>query len=786
MRATDDALTLVVSIDTEEDNWDPVRERLTVENIRELPRLDRFFERLGVRATYFTTHQVASTPWCVDILRDLVASGRSEVGTHLHPWNTPPVQLELTPRNTMLGNLPIDLQRAKIETLTTLLAEQMGQRPYSFRAGRWGLRGVTAGALIEAGYRVDSSVTPYRSWSEEGGVNHIGAPINVYRLDGLSDHRVPAAHGALIEVPMSWGYTHGAWGTLSTVDRVVSGPVARRLGLARALGILHLMNHVVLSPEVEGLDDMERLARMLIARGVRHLHVSFHSPSLVPGLSPFASNAKEVDLLYARLSDLIERVSGIKPVRFATVGEAGALLAPARAESPKRVAPVAEAPRKLVVVSYHFPPDPAIGGLRWSGLTKYLGQMGWRSWVISAAGGAPAVPGVTVVHRPRLRTANDLYRRFMEWRRRSAAAPPAAASGNGRPGAPGRRRSGGWTAVIRYESGVLLSLPDEGRGWIWRAALAVSGVLTRERPDVLVSSGPPHSAHLAAWLATRFRNVPWFVDLRDPWAGPLTDAWRDTPFFRSRIARWITTRCERLALRSATGVICNTREFTDALIQRFPELRIQWVPNAVDRALLPPRRGDPYPGLSLAHVGTVYGGRDLGPVLRAMRRLFDRTPEAGTDGTRLRVAGYVEEPYATELRRQISDLGLGAWVEFLGTLPRGDALTLVSRSRLALVLAQGQEFQVPAKLYELVAMGIQTLVLAPAASAASSEAKRVGAVAIDPDDIDSIAEFLSQARLGTVPASIGEPVDYRVLAPRVATVLSQALAPGALPSQELA
>src|SRR5690242_5624733 len=112
-----DALTLVVSIDTEEDNWDPVRERLTVENIRELPRLDRLFERLGVRATYFTTNQVASTPWCVQILRDLVQAGRSEVGTHLHPWNTPPVQLDLTPRNTMLGNLPIDLQRAKIETL---------------------------------------------------------------------------------------------------------------------------------------------------------------------------------------------------------------------------------------------------------------------------------------------------------------------------------------------------------------------------------------------------------------------------------------------------------------------------------------------------------------------------------------------------------------------------------------------------------------------------------------------------------------------------------------------
>ena len=778
-----DALTLVVSIDTEEDNWDPVRDQLTVENIRELPRLDRHFERLGVRATYFTTHQVASTPWCVGILRDLVSAGRSEIGTHLHPWNTPPVQLDLTPRNTMLGNLPIDLQRAKIEALTTLLAEQMGQRPFSFRAGRWGLRGVTAAALIEAGYRVDSSVTPYRSWVTEGGVSHIGAPINVYRLDGRGDHRIPVAHGALVEVPMSWGYTHGAWGLLSALDEAVTRNVPFRFGAVRAVEMLHLVNHVVLSPEVEAIDDMERLARKLIARGARHLHVTFHSPSLVPGLSPFASTAKAVDLLYGRVSDFVERISAIKPVRFATVGEAGALLAPARAESPEPVVPEAEVPRKLVVVSYHFPPDPAIGGLRWSGLTRYLGQMGWKSWVIAAAGGAPAVPGVTVVHRPRRRTINDFYRTLKEWRKKGAETP-----GNAGPGGAGggRRKSGGWTASLRYESGVLLSLPDEGRGWIWRAAFAARRVLSRERPDVLVSSGPPHSAHLAAWLATRFRNVPWFVDLRDPWAGPLTDAWRDTPFFRSRIARWITTRCERLALRSATGVICNTREFTEALTQRFPDLRIQWIPNAVDRALLPPRRGDPYPGLALAHVGTMYGGRDLGPVLRGMRLLFDRHSETANDGAMLRVAGHIEEPYISDLRQQISDLGMGAWVEFLGVLPRADALALVSRSRLALVLAQGQEFQVPAKLYELVAMGIQTLVLAPEGSAASSEAQRVGAAAIDPDDIEAIAEFLSQVRLGTVPASNGEPVDYRALAPRVATVLTHALVPGALPSQELA
>ena len=56
-------VTLVVSIDTEEDNWQPVRTEATVDNIRELPRLHRALERVGVRPTYFVSYQVARRPW---------------------------------------------------------------------------------------------------------------------------------------------------------------------------------------------------------------------------------------------------------------------------------------------------------------------------------------------------------------------------------------------------------------------------------------------------------------------------------------------------------------------------------------------------------------------------------------------------------------------------------------------------------------------------------------------------------------------------------------------------
>ena len=765
-------VTLIVSVDTEEDNWEPTTEGLTVENIRELPRLDRFLERLGARPTYFTTYQVASTDWAAEIVRGVAGAGRAEVGAHLHPWNTPPVAFEMTPAVTMVGNLPMAVQRAKIQVLTVTLQTTMGKRPSSFRAGRWGLNASTASALIECGYRVDSSVTPFRSWSEDFGPSHVGAPIGVYRLGVQSDHRLHARSGPLVEVPISSGYSRRGWRVAKAINRALDAGVLQRTGILVLAERLHLFNHVVLSPEIEAVEDMVTLVRRLLARGVRHLNLTFHSSSLRAGLNPFSRTDADVERFYARLATMIEKIASMTDVRFATIKEAAGLLAPPiEPSSADMTGARFSSGKRLLVVSYHFPPDPAIGSMRWAGLTKYLAAHGWSSWVVTAAVQRErALPGVTVVSHRRRTTLNDLY---LRWRSRARRASPRAdvAGGTVGPRKPAQRS---WLAQFRYEAGVLLGLPDDARGWILTAAWATRKLIRRERPSVVVSSGPPHSAHVATWLATRFIRISWMVDLRDPWAGPITDGWAESTFVRSRLSRWLTTRLEGLVLRSATTIICNTREFTVALAARYPNARIAFVPNAVDRALLPTVTAAPFEGLGIVHVGTIYGGRDLGPILLALREFLNRHPEAATDGTRVRLAGSLEETGASAVRRQVSELDLESAVDFLGVLPRRDALELVGRSRLAVVLAQDQEFQVPAKLYEMVAMGVPTVVIASPESAASSEAERLGASAISPEDISGLVQLMEEVWGHSAQSAprLASDVDYEQLARRVSMFLS--------------
>jgi len=236
---------------------------------------------------------------------------------------------------------------------------------------------------------------------------------------------------------------------------------------------------------------------------------------------------------------------------------------------------------------------------------------------------------------------------------------------------------------------------------------------------------------------------------------------------------------ERVSFGTAHGVIVNTHQLAQALAPRYPAVPVAWVPNGVDPECLPPLARSRYPGLGLAYAGTLYGSRDLGPVVRALRTFLERHPEAARAGSKLRIAGLAELRHARAFNDAAAAAGMQQYVELLGPLPRAEALDVVCRSRLAVVLAQEQELQIPAKLYESVAMGVPTLVVAPVDSAAGLEGNRVGAVVRDSDDVEGIASLLEQLwQDGSgwrSPCHV--PITYEALAPAVDRLLRDGFVP---------
>ena len=428
-------------------------------------------------------------------------------------------------------------------------------------------------------------------------------------------------------------------------------------------------------------------------------------------------------------------------------------------------------PRRLLVVSYDFgAADGRMGGMRWAGITKYLTRLGWEVVVLTAAppGRNEAVPPVRVVRCRRLWTLIDAsrllrrltLRRSLEWLPNDARIARSS-------------DPSGLLRRLRQEVMTFLAFPDESRGWVCRAALRARSVVRRFQPHVVVSSGPPHSAHLVAGVAMRGSAARWLIDLQDPWAGPLTQAWASHPRLGTWVYRAGSARLERLTFRAADGVITVTHQLAAALGASYPDVPIVCVPNGVDAEGLPRLDQQRFPGLSVAYAGRLYGSRDLGPVVRALGMFLQRHPEAGRAGSRLRIAGPADSYHTRVFKDAVAAAGAERYVEMLGVLPRAEALSVVARSRLAVVLAQEQELQIPAKLYESVAMGVPTLVVASADSAAGVEGRRLGAVVRDSADVDGITCVLERLWQDGArePSPCPVPITYDAIALLVDQVL---------------
>lgn len=418
---------------------------------------------------------------------------------------------------------------------------------------------------------------------------------------------------------------------------------------------------------------------------------------------------------------------------------------------------------RLLVITYHFPPDGSVGGQRWAGLSKYLARLGWEVHVVTAAApsSGEATPDVHRHVRQRRRILNDVYKAAVSrLRRRPSAQGQASVQSSG-----AERRSSRFPTLagLRRLAGFSMTLPDQGRGWAGRAAGTARALLRKQRFDVVVSSGPPHSAHFAALLATRGRPTPFWIDMRDPWS--VTHE-MNTPVDRYILAeRWVLRRLERIVFPRATRVIVNTREFAAALRISDPDLDVIHFPNGIDLELIPTRDIAAVQRGSIAYVGTLYGGRNLSMVFAAITALLRNGPETASQ-LKLNVAGQMQPRHREQLEREIAAAGLSSIVKIHGMLPRAQALSLLGSSHLALVLAQDQPMCVPAKVYECVGARIPTLVIAEKNGAAASEARRIGAMAIDSHDVEAMRSLLHDMLAGRLPITIEPkaPVSYADLA----------------------
>jgi peptidoglycan/xylan/chitin deacetylase (PgdA/CDA1 family) len=308
-------LYLLVGIDTEGDNQWSADARLnqTFENIYALPKLHALFQKHRARPTYLITWPVARDPRAASVLRELREGRDCEIGAHHHAWETPPCTAEDVRRHPYALQLPPDQFAAQVAALTDAITGAVGERPLSYRSGRFGFSASHVFDLERAGYRIESSVAPLFYEGHKGGPDFVGAPPTPYFL-AYDNPTVPGSSN-LLELPVSAALNRRVPAFLERLyGRAPSPYMTKRI--LRKLGIARLQ---WLRPSYSSLDDMCALARRLKDDRVPLLNLIFHSSEAIVGGSPYNRTEWELEQFFERLEQVLAYAMhdlGAIPVTF--------------------------------------------------------------------------------------------------------------------------------------------------------------------------------------------------------------------------------------------------------------------------------------------------------------------------------------------------------------------------------------------------------------------------------------------------------------------------------------
>lgn len=367
--------------------------------------------------------------------------------------------------------------------------------------------------------------------------------------------------------------------------------------------------------------------------------------------------------------------------------------------------------RRVLLVSYHFPPVGGAGVQRPAKFARYLPEFGWDVSVLQCSN--PSVPLLD----PSL--LSDLPADLVTVKARTLEPGYAAKSASGVSGAssPGGMRTmiGG---VIRRVATMVLQ-PDPQVLWLPAARRAGRELLGRLPHHAILATAPSYSNLVLGATLKRHSGLPLLADYRDEW--DVSSAyWENAP--RDAVSRRVQAALQRRVLRSADAVIATTKASTLRLAERAREAGAHphteciyngWDPGDLAEAAhaAPAIAPDPT-RFRLVYTGTLWNLTSIAPVVQAVEQLATSHPALAA-----RLELVILGRKTPDQEQLLSRLQATPTVVHLpGYAPHPVALaTMQSADALLLLLSDvpGAERVAPAKLFEYLAVGRPMLAVTP-------------------------------------------------------------------------
>lgn len=427
--------------------------------------------------------------------------------------------------------------------------------------------------------------------------------------------------------------------------------------------------------------------------------------------------------------------------------------------------------RKVLLITYYFPPMGMGGVQRTSKFAKYLPGFGWTPFVLTVKDVhywakdpslleelSPEVKVIRTGSFDPLRISFIFKSLFKKRKQRNKYVKESTAQ---------RSKLSSW-----------LFFPDSKIGWAPFALLSALNLIKKEKIDLIFTTSPPPSLHLVGYLLKLLTGRPWVADFRDPWVG---FHYEDYP---TQFHIWLKNKLTTLIIENADAVISINQQISQRFFSLCPFIKnLKTIPNGYDESDFNLTSSVKSNLFTITYLGTLSLDHNPEPFFSGLKGLLD---EKAVPKEKIKFI-HIGLCVGINFDRLAKEYDLSGIVERRGYLPHKKALTNLQDASLLLLTTSetpGAEMVSTSKLFEYIPLKKPILAIVPPKGAAAEviSSLNLGRV-VSPGDPAGIKRelflFFSEWEKGNLSPDVDEEkikmFSRKFLTSRLASLFNKAI-----------
>jgi glycosyltransferase involved in cell wall biosynthesis len=411
--------------------------------------------------------------------------------------------------------------------------------------------------------------------------------------------------------------------------------------------------------------------------------------------------------------------------------------------------------KKVLIITYYWPPSGGAGVQRWLKFVKYLDKFGWQPIVYTALNGEMPVidnslekdiPAKTIIVKQPIWEPYSFYKKFTG-RKKTDKINASFLNEN--------KKQGLLQKISVWIRGNFF-IPDARKFWIKPSIKFLEGYIQKNNIQYIISSGPPHSMHLIA-LGLKKKNsaLKWLADFRDPWT--------NIDFYEKlMLTKMADTkhRSQEISVLQNADIVVSigklmNEEFQNIFVKAGGTnvTKFKVITNGYDEDDIVNDNTKKDEKFSIAHIGTLVKDRNPSVLWRVLSELIKENELFKTQ-LEIKLVGKID----IFVKEDIEKFNLAGYVKKIEYLPHSEVILQQRRSRVLLLLVNNTKNAkgiLTGKFFEYMAANVPILAIGPTEGDLAKIMKEtnVGFMS-DFEDSQTLKKNILQLFDGYAPSSI--------------------------------